>query len=85
MVPRRQRRHLAGMDVVGDWSRVRMHWGLRTLCHWTEHPTLSVNPSVAARINQGMNLAIVRHVLRRPDDVVAPTLVRESADLARAS
>lgn len=53
---------LAGMDVVGDWSPVRMAPGLRTLCHWTEHPTLTVDPAAAARHNGKMNEAIVEQM-----------------------
>jgi hypothetical protein len=75
---------LAGMDVVGDWSPVRMHWGLRTLCHWTEHPSLNVTPEVATRINQSLNMAIVRHVLRRAESVPAASPVQETADLVPA-
>jgi arginase family enzyme len=54
--------HLAGMDVVGDWSPVRLRPGLRTFCHWTEHPALAINPEAATGINQAMNLAIADHV-----------------------
>lgn len=53
---------IAGMDIVGDWSTVRMRWGLRKICHWTEHPELDVNPSTATRINQGLNEALIRQV-----------------------
>jgi hypothetical protein len=52
---------LAGMDVVGDWSAVRVTGLLRRLLHWTEHPSLSVDPAEAARRNETHNL----HLLRR--------------------
>jgi hypothetical protein len=50
---------LAGMDVTGDWSRVRLRGSLRRLLHWTEHPALTVNPAEASRRNERANLALV--------------------------
>jgi arginase family enzyme len=70
--------NLIGMDVVGDWSPVRMRWGLRKLCHWMEHPHLHINPKIATRINEGLNAAINEHMqresprpIRKPRDLVA--------------
>jgi hypothetical protein len=54
---------LCGMDVVGDWSPVRMNWGLRSICHWIEHPALSVNSDAANRINRKINETLIEQVL----------------------
>jgi hypothetical protein len=51
---------LAGMDVVGDWSPVRLSGLLRRFLHLTEHPRLSVDPAEANRRNQKTNLALIR-------------------------
>jgi hypothetical protein len=50
---------LAGMDVVGDWSSVRIRGWLRRFLHWTEHPPLDVDPQEALRINEQLNLELV--------------------------
>jgi hypothetical protein len=50
---------LAGVDVVGDWSAVRLRPGLRTICHWSEHPVLTIDPNLATQVNQTMNEAIL--------------------------
>jgi hypothetical protein len=73
----------AGMDVVGDWSPVRLHWGLRTLCHWSEHPRLHVNPAAATRINQGYNLALVDHLLGRSGAARERDIRRPTVDAPR--
>lgn len=33
---------LAGADIVGDWSPVRLQGWLRRVLHWTEHPPLNI-------------------------------------------
>jgi hypothetical protein len=50
---------LAGMDVVGDWSPVRLRGALRHVLHWTEHPRLAVDDREATRRNEEMNLRLV--------------------------
>jgi hypothetical protein len=55
---------LAGMDVVGDWSPVRLSGPLRRLLHLTEHPSLGVDARDAARRNEALNLALLDHVSR---------------------
>ncbi len=55
--------NLAGMDVVGDWSPVRMRPGLRTLCHLVEHPRLKIDPDIATLMNERVNEVIADHVL----------------------
>jgi hypothetical protein len=58
---------LAGMDIVGDWSPVRMQGWLRRLLHLTEHPAIRVEPQEAAQRNEATNLALVEGSwLRRP-------------------
>src|SRR5262249_24193212 len=51
--------NLAGMDVVGDWSPVRVRGLLRQFLHFTEHPPLKVDPQKANRVNEEVNLAIL--------------------------
>jgi hypothetical protein len=50
---------LAGMDVVGDWSPVRVAGPLRRALHWTEHPRLTVDAAEATRRNQALNLLLL--------------------------
>ena len=50
---------LSGMDVVGDWSPVRLRGWLRRLMHWTEHPALTIVPDYATRLNAQANLALL--------------------------
>jgi hypothetical protein len=50
---------LAGMDLVGDWSPVRVQGLARHLLHHTEHPTLQIDPAEAARRNERANLALI--------------------------
>src|SRR5262249_29952654 len=54
--------NLAGMDVVGDWSPVRVSGLLRRFLHLTEHPSLTVDPAEATRRNEQTNLAVLRCV-----------------------
>jgi arginase family enzyme len=60
-----------GMDVVGDWSPVRLGGTIRRLLHWTEHPALAVAPAEAARTNERTNLALLQSLV--------PPLVRSGA------
>lgn len=53
---------LAGMDVVGDWSPVRVAGPLRRALHWTEHPRLAVDALEATRRNQALNLLLLETV-----------------------
>jgi hypothetical protein len=46
---------LAGMDIVGDWSPVRLHGLFRQMFHLTEHPALSVTPGDARRCHERTN------------------------------
>jgi hypothetical protein len=50
---------VAGMDVVGDWSEVRLRGWLRHLMHWTMHPGLTVEPDDARQQNERTNLTLV--------------------------
>jgi hypothetical protein len=50
---------LAGLDLLGDWSPVRVQGVLRHALHWTEHPPLSIDPAEAARRNERANLALL--------------------------
>jgi hypothetical protein len=50
---------MAGMDVLGDWSPVRVRGGLRRALHWIEHPALNVDPQEASRVNGAINTALL--------------------------
>jgi hypothetical protein len=56
---------LVGMDVVGDWSEVRVAGLGRHLLHWTEHPRLDMEGERAAELNERLNLALVSLVRQR--------------------
>jgi hypothetical protein len=53
---------LAGMDVMGDWSAVRVRGLLRRALHWAEHPRLAVDPDEARRRNGEVNTAVLECV-----------------------
>jgi len=50
---------LAGMDIVGDWSPVRVRGLMRRWLHWTEHPALHVDPAEAAECNARTNQILI--------------------------
>jgi len=50
---------LAGMDIVGDWSPVKVKGGLRHLMHITMHPSQSIDSDAAARLNANTNLRLL--------------------------
>jgi hypothetical protein len=50
---------LAGMDIVGDWSPVRVRGLMRHVLHWTEHPSLQVDPAEATERNARTNLIVI--------------------------
>jgi hypothetical protein len=54
---------LVGMDIVGDWSEVRLQGGLRRLMHGIMHPTLRVDPVDATHRNEQTNLAFLGGLL----------------------
>jgi hypothetical protein len=62
---------LAGMDIVGDWSPVHVRGWLRRFLHATEHPSLSVDLSDAARRNALTNLSLIDDVSSYLDTVQA--------------
>lgn len=53
---------LAGMDLLGDWSPVRLRGALRYFFHWTEHPRLEVEADDATQRNEWTNLALLETV-----------------------
>jgi hypothetical protein len=57
------RGRLAGADLVGDWSPVRLRGVLRRILHVTEHPPLHVDPREAATSNESANLALLDQLL----------------------
>ena len=59
--------NLAGVDVVGDWSPVRLRGALRRLLHWTEHPVLRVDSEEATRRNERVNLLLLGHLSQSAD------------------
>jgi hypothetical protein len=52
-----------GVDVLGDWSPVRLGGALRRVLHWTEHPPLAVDPAEAAEVNERTNLALLQSLV----------------------
>jgi hypothetical protein len=50
--------NLTGVDVLGDWSPVRLQGWFRQALHLTEHPRLTVDPVDAARRNERANLVL---------------------------
>jgi len=50
---------LLGMDIVGDWSPVQVQGWFRNWWHLTEHPLLNVDPVVACRRNEAVNLSLL--------------------------
>jgi arginase family enzyme len=58
------RGELAGMDIVGDWSPVRMQGLFRRFLHWTEHPRLTIEPATATRSNERTNMSLLKALTR---------------------
>lgn len=50
---------LAGMDILGDWSPVRVDGFFRTFWHLTEHPNQTIDPGDANRRNEKTNRSIL--------------------------
>ncbi len=51
---------LAGADVLGDWSPVRLgHW-LSRLCDRVDRPSITHDPAAAAALNRRANAALLR-------------------------
>jgi hypothetical protein len=60
--------NLASMDLLGDWSPVRLRGPLRRLLHWTEHPSLRVDAAAASRRNDRTNRVLLDTVRRAVRD-----------------
>ncbi len=79
--------NLVGMDVVGDWSPVRMEGALRHLMHWTEHPPLTVVPGEAAALNEATNVALLESAplrrLVRTGHLIGPAAGQEAEERQR--
>ncbi len=58
-----QQADLAGMDIVGDWSPVKLQGCLRHFMHWTEHPNLRMDSAHATQVNERTNLAILAKIV----------------------
>jgi hypothetical protein len=57
------RGELAGMDIVGDWSPVRIRGMFRRLLHWSEHPRLTTEPAAATHRNESTNMRLLNVVM----------------------
>jgi arginase family enzyme len=55
---------LAGLDVVGDWSPVRVQGIFRHYLHWTEHPHLEMTAQLARERNERTNLILLDMLTR---------------------
>jgi len=53
---------VAGIDVLGDWSSVRLQGIFRRILHFTEHPSLGVESFAANRVNEQTNLSLLESV-----------------------
>ena len=51
---------LAGADVLGDWSPVRLGNWLNRLCTHLDHPSPDIDPADAAQRNRQANAALLR-------------------------
>jgi hypothetical protein len=71
---------LAGIDVVGDWSRVRLRGWLRHLLHWIEHPDQTIDPNEALRRNEQVNLLVWESI----DQCAKPERARSLVSSRRA-
>jgi hypothetical protein len=72
--------NLAGLDVVGDWSEVRLRGLFRRMLHFTEHPSLRVESFAATRANEQVNLALMESI-----DWFARATSEQAKELATAS
>jgi hypothetical protein len=68
-------RRLAGADIVGDWSPVRLRGWLRRLLHLTEHPSLTVEAAQAERINERTNRELLATILETAANASQPALL----------
>jgi hypothetical protein len=53
---------LIGVDIVGDWSPVRLEGFLRRLLHWTEHPQQRIDANESARRNEALNVRLLERL-----------------------
>jgi hypothetical protein len=60
---------IVGMDVVGDWSPIRLRGVARRWLSWFEHPRLTIDADRASRQNEDVNLRLLA--------CLAPFCVRE--------
>lgn len=70
------RGQVAGIDIVGDWSPVRLRGWLRHVMHWTEHPPLAVDGHKAARRNEETNRALLQALHTAPASMSGASCVR---------
>jgi arginase family enzyme len=56
------RGNLIAMDIVGDWSVVKIRGLLGRVFHWTMHPALQINADQAALRNEQTNLALLETI-----------------------
>ena len=79
------RGNVAGMDITGDWSPVRLRGWLRHLMHLTEHPALVIDGDDATQRNGQTNLALLEAVgpalgLNRADVDTGTAVTRPSSE-----
>lgn len=58
--------NLAGADLLGDWSPVRMRSLFRRFLHLTEHPSLTVDPAAADVRNAKTNRVLLETITGQP-------------------
>jgi hypothetical protein len=67
---RRSGGKLIGMDIVGDWSPVRLRGLFRRFFHWTEHPRLDVNAAETSWRNELTNLTLLQTLQSATGDLI---------------
>jgi hypothetical protein len=50
---------VAGMDIVGDWSPIRVRGLLRRFLDWSEHPSLDIDADEARKCNEALNVRLL--------------------------
>jgi hypothetical protein len=67
---------LAGADLLGDWSAVRLGGWINRACDWLDHPSPSPDPNEAATVNHQANAAfleVLAPILSAPRNGSAPS------------
>lgn len=75
---------LAGADLLGDWSPIRLGHPLNRLCDRIDHPSPSHDPVAAAARNLLANAALLRALLPSPVPIVGDPGIGEAVSTVPA-